>query len=223
MVGGVANPEQTFTPGTAVLSSNDVIPTANPTSLPNGVPEGTMISTGGELIAVLADFPTNCCNYPDAGSNSYLEIAEAPASTDGAAGTWTKLYQGTYGVQPGLGGLADDLFAANGYGTCVQPRQPFLTFSTHQNVYLLVFLCNLGWYYSTSPSLSAPSFSTPQQFFFPAFTPFTTGEPMDENAVFFTLGNTNTMTIGATGLAIYAHTQAWSNTSHNLWTRSFSY
>jgi hypothetical protein len=224
MPGGVANPEQTFTPGTAVLSSNDSIPTANPTSLPNGVPEGTLIVPGdGNMYAVLADFPTNCCGYPDAGANSYLEIARAAASGDGAAGTWTKFYQGAYGTQAGLGGLADDLFAANGYGTCVQPRQPFLTFSTTQFEYVLIFLCNKGYYYSLSASIANPNFSTPQQFFFPAFTPFTSGVPMDENAVFFTPGNANTMTIGATGLMLYAHTQAWSNTSHNLWTRSFQY
>src|SRR5262249_33890586 len=97
-------------------------------------------------------------------------------------------------------------------------------FNTYLNAYVLTFLADLGWYFSTSTNLltwTAPVNFMPAQMWQDC-------QPMDWNYIFATPGYPGGV-IGQTGYVVYAHTDSrglgCSNgfSPHELWIRSFTF
>jgi hypothetical protein len=101
-----------------------------------------------------------------------------------------------------------------------RPAQPWPVFSTYLNAFVLLFICEEGWYFSTSTDLV--TWATPKQYFTAPVREFTTGQPTDENVIMVTPGNPGQV-IGQTGYVLYAHTPAWGDTAHELWMRPFTF
>lgn len=130
-------------------------------------------------------------------------------------GTWIK-YDDGFGVQPGLGGVGTSVvpLASN----CTRSAQPWPVHSTYLNAFVLVFLCQEGWFFSTSTDLV--SWTVPIQFFVEPGGEFQ--GPTDENVILVTAGNAD-QSIGQTGYALYAHTPNWGSVSHELYMRPFTF
>ncbi len=107
-----------------------------------------------------------------------------------------------------------------GVCACTRPAQPWPVFSSYLNAFVLVFICEEGWFFSTSTDLV--TWTPPIQFFTAPNPEFATGQQTDENVVLVTPGNADQV-IGQTGLVLYAHTTAWRNVSHELWARPFTF
>jgi hypothetical protein len=101
-----------------------------------------------------------------------------------------------------------------------RPAQPWPTFSTYLNAYVLVFVGEQGWFYSTSTDLVTWAPAT--QFYTAPVPLFTQGQETDENVVLVTPGNPGQV-IGQTGYVLYANTPAWGVAPHELWMRPFTF
>ncbi len=196
----------------AIITGSDPKPTANPRPGAHGADQSGAIVAGGYIYDFYPYFP----NRSDAAPA--IQAARAPAAGDGASGTWTKYYDGSFGSQPGLGGLGSPVIATP--STCHRPAQPWLTFSTYLNRYVMVFICEEGWFFSTSADLI--TWAAPIQFFTAPAPMFTNGQETDENVSLVTPGNAGQV-IGQTGYVLYASTPAWGKEPHELWMRPFTF
>ncbi len=192
----------------AVVSGTDAKPSTVPPSGIYGVVEPGILAAEGYLYAFFAYFPLQ--------GPSQLQVARAPVSGDGAAGTWIK-YDNGFGSQPGLGGVGTPVVPVAGTG-CTRPAQPWPAHSAYLGVYVLVFLCQQGWFFSTSSDLV--SWTVPVQFFVEPGGEFQ--GPTDENVILVTPGNAP-QELGRTGYALYAYTPQWGSTPHELWMRPFAF
>jgi len=203
-----------------VLSGTDPKPTERTEVSQPGISEpGAVVANG--FIYIFYQYVPNLASAPDA--PSVIQVARAPLSGDGASGTWTKYYRGSFS-QPGIGGLGSPVVATGGGTGCTRPVQVWPAFSAYLNAYVLAFLCNEGWFLSTSTDLASwtrPTNFMPMKMWQPC-------QPMDWNYTFVTPGN-QAGVIGQAGLVLYAHTDAkgvgCSNrfTPHMLWVRPFSF
>ena len=148
---------------------------------------------------------------------SSLQVARSAITNDGAPGTWFKYYTNAFN-SPALGGLGAQIVPI--VCGCTRNAQPWPVFSTYLNAYVLVFLANEGWFFSTSTNLV--TWSSPTQFFTAPNIEFTAGLPTDENVILVTPGNP-TRVIGQTGIVLYAQTPDWTGASHELWSRPFAF
>jgi hypothetical protein len=154
---------------------------------------------------------------------SVIQVARAPIAGDGMPGTWMKYYDGAWG-ELGLGGKGSTI-VATGEGTeCTRPVQVWPVFNTYLDAYVLTFLCNEGWFFSTSTDLVA--WTTPTNFM--RMQMWQPCEPMDLNFIFVTPGNPAGV-IGQTGYVLYAHTDHKGVdcpdgfSAHELWIRPFTF
>ncbi len=205
----------TWTRQGAVVSGTDPKPDTIPSGGILGVVEPGAIVANGFIYAFYAYFPTP--GFADAGPPT-IQVARAPVASDGAPGSWTKYYAGSFGSQPGLGGLGSQVVPT--VLTDLRPAQPWPVFSSYLNAYVLLFLCDGGWYFSTSTDLV--TWSPPKQFFAAPSSEFTPGQPTDENVIMVTPGNPGQV-IGQTGYVLYAHTPSWGSVPHELWMRPFTF
>ncbi len=192
----------------------------NPGTKPNGIPEGGAIVAGDYVYAVYPYFRQAA--DPAQAPQPTLEMARAPLAGDGAPGTWTKLFEGSYGREPGIHGRGSPIVQTA--GVCTTPRQPALAYSKWLAAHLLTFICSEGWFYSVSTDPDLAHWSAPVQFTFPAQKQFQTGQPNDDNYVLVTRGEPGGV-IGQSGLVLYAHTDdfgAGQDDPHELWCRSFT-
>jgi hypothetical protein len=199
-----------------VISGTDPLPPAIPASVVNGIPEGTAIVTADYIYVFFAYFPS--AGQPDRGPST-IQVARAPIASDGAPGSWTKYYDGSFGTQPGMGGKGSSVLPHS--DACVTPRQPWVTRSTYLKAYVMIFVCSAGWFQSTSTDLV--NWTAPVQFYAAPVPEFTRLQETDENVVLVTPGMESNQTIGKTGFVLYAKTPAWAHTAHVLWRRSFTF
>jgi hypothetical protein len=204
----------TWTREGAVVSGSDPKPDT-PGEGTLGATEPGAIVAGGYIYAFYSYFPN-----PGAADHGppTLQVARAPVAGDAGAGTWTKYYHGAFGSQPGLGGLGSPVVPS--VSGLTRPAQPWPVFSTYLNAYLLVFVGEQGWFYSTSTDLV--TWSPPTQFYTSPAPLFTEGQETDENVVLVTPGNPSQV-IGQTGYVLYANTPAWGVAPHELWMRPFTF
>ncbi len=199
----------------SVVSGSDVKPDTIPAGGIMGAVEPGGIVAGGYIYVFYAYFPTQ--GDSDSGPST-IQVARAPVSTDGAPGSWTKFYEGAFDSQPGLGGsgsqVVPTVFADS------RPAQPWPVYSTYLNAYVLVFICEGGWYFSTSTDLV--TWAPPKKFFSAPVKEFTVGQQTDENVVLVTPGFRE-QTIGQAGYVLYSHTPAWHNTPDELWMMPFAF
>lgn len=205
----------TWTNQQAIITSSDQKPDTNPpVAQIYGTVEPGAIIASNFIYAYYAWFPLAPGTNP---ANPVIQVARSALTNDGATGTWTNYFNGAFS-QPARGGPGSQVIS-NACG-CTRPAQPWPVFSTYLNAYVLVFLANEGWFFSTSSDLV--TWSSPVQFFTAPNNEFTQGLPTDENVILVTPGNP-VQVIGQTGLVLYAHTSAWKNSSHELWSRPFTF
>ncbi len=205
----------TWTNRQAVITGSDPKPDTNPpvAQLYGAVEPGAIIASNF-IYAYYAYFPLTPETNPAAPVG---QVARSALTNDGAPGTWFKYYTNAF-ASPGQLGQGSQIVPT--VCGCTRPAQPWPVFSTYLNAYVLVFLANEGWFFSTSMDLV--TWSSPTQFFTAPNREFAEGLPTDENVILVTPGNPMQV-IGQTGIVLYAHTPAWKNASHELWSRPFSF
>ncbi len=199
----------------AIITGTDPKPETNPpvAQIYGAVEPGAIIASNF-IYAYYAYFPFLPATNPPAPT---IQVARSALANDGAPGSWTNYFNGSFS-QPALGGRGSSLIPS--VCGCTRTAQPWPVYSTYLNAYVLVFLANEGWFFSTSTNLVA--WSSPVQFFTAPNNEFSEGLPTDENVILVTPGNPPQV-IGQTGVVLYAHTPAWKNNSHELWSRPFSF
>jgi hypothetical protein len=200
-----------------VASGDEAQWQTNPATQANGAPEGGAILANGYIYTV---FPYFRQSNTTPGPEPILELARAPV-TSAAKGNWTK-YDNGWGREPALRGHGSAIVNTSGSG-CTGPRQPTLAHSQTLNGYVLLFICNEGWFFSTSTAPDLSSWTTPVRF--RSGAQFVTGQPNDDNYVLVTPGNAG-QELSQTGLVLYAHTEKFGkgqNSPHELWYRTFQF
>lgn len=202
----------TWTNRQQIISGSDPKPDSSPTT-PGiyGVVEPGAIIASNYVFAYYAFFPTNTGDVP------IIQVARSAVTNDGAAGTWFKYYTNAFS-SPGLLGQGAQIVPS--VCGCTRNAQPWPVFSAYLNAYVLVFIANEGWFFSTSTDLV--TWTAPVQFFTAPNDEFTPGLPVDENVILVTPGNPMQV-IGQTGIVLYAHSPAWQGVSHELWSRPFTF
>lgn len=198
-----------------IITGSDPVPANNPpvAQIYGAVEPGAIIASNF-IYCYYAYFPSTPATNP---AGPVIHVARSALTNDGASNTWFKYYNHAFN-SPGLGGQGSQI-STNVCG-CTRPAQPWPVFSTYLNAYVLVFLANEGWFFSTSTNLV--TWSSPVQFFTAPNNEFTSGLPTDENVILVTPGNP-VQVIGQTGIVLYAHTPAWTGASHELWSRPFTF
>jgi hypothetical protein len=184
---------RTWTRQGPVISGTDLKPNTQSgvgTTQPGVSESGAIISNG--YIYMFYQYIPNDSSETEA--PSVIQVARAPIASDGAPGNWTKFYNGSFGSQPGLGGLGSTIVATGQGSGCTRPVQVWPAFSTYLNCYILFYLCNEGWFYSTSADLV--TWTSPTQFL--NMSMWHDCRPMDLNYILVTLGNPGGV-IGQTG------------------------
>jgi len=216
----------TWTREGAVISGSDPKPDTNPSEATVfGVIEPGAIVANGYIYTFYSFFPLP--SGPGRQQPS-IQVARAPLSSDGSAGAWTKYYNGSFDSQPGLGGIGSPVVLAS--SGCSRPAQPWPALSTYLNEYMLFFVCDEGWFFSTSADLV--NWSDPAQFYVPTIPLFTACQQNDDNYILVTPGNAGQM-IGQTGYVLYADTPEFGaevrrgsqcpGAPHELWQRPFTF
>ncbi len=210
---------RTWTREGVVLSGTDPVPTARTQTGQPGISEGGVIAANGYLYAFFQYVP----NDTSAGEPpSVIEAARAPLSSDGKPGSFRKYYNGSFS-EPGLGGKASPVVATTN-GACTRPVEVWPAYSTYLKAYVLSYLCNEGWSFSTSTDLV--NWSQPRVFLKEKM--WRSCKPMDWNFVLATPGNPAGV-IGQTGVVIYAHTDVRGQQCgsrfdpHELFVRPFTF
>jgi hypothetical protein len=105
----------------------------------------TAIETGGYIYVVFREIDLQS-------SRQGLALARAPISSDGAPGSWQKLDQGSFST-PGLGGAFTPLPIVLDPSDEGDRRQPFLSFNSYLQSFVLTLVGNGGIYLATSTDL----------------------------------------------------------------------
>jgi hypothetical protein len=185
-----------------------------------GISEPGVIVANG-FIYMFYQYVPNQDSEPEA--PSIIQAARSPVAKDGRPGTWTKYYNGSFGTQPGIGGLGWPVVATGTVSGCTRPVQVWPVFSTYLKAYVLTFLCNEGWFFSTSTDLLI--WTPPAQFL--DMPMWRNCQPMDWNFILVTPGDPGGV-IDQTGYVLYAHTDSRGlncdkYNPHELWARPFTF
>jgi hypothetical protein len=208
----------TWTRQDVVLSGADPKPVGRTEITQPGISEpGTIVAEG--YIYMFYQYVPNQAADPDA--PSVIQVARAPLANDGAAGSWMKYERGSFS-QPGLGGHGSPILTTGGTSGCTRPVEAWPARSSYLDAYVLLYLCNEGWFFSTSTDLvswTPPALFMPMKMWQPC-------KPMDWNYTFVTPGSPGGI-IGERGYVLYAHTDARGLACsgrfapHMLWVRPF--
>ncbi len=205
----------TWFPEGGVVSGADPKPDTIPPNGIYGTVEPGAIVANGFVYAFYSYFPLP--SDSDAGPPT-IQVARSPLDSDAVAGSWTKFYAGSFGSQSGLGGLGSQVVPTVFADT--RPAQPWPVYSSYLNAYVLIFIEEKGWYFTTSTDLV--TWAPPKQFFAAPVNEFTSGQETDENVVLVTPGNPSQV-IGQSGYVLYAHTPSWGSSPHELWMCPFTF
>lgn len=195
------------------VSGDDPAPTSGAPGALYGSPEPGAIVSGGEVYVFFPYIPTP--SSPNAGRPPIIEAARAALSSFGPSGLgeWSKFDDGTFSSQP-VGGAGSAVVPTDGSG-CSRPSQPWVGYSSTFKRYLMVLVCQQGWFSSTATSLDEEDWTAPALFFPPSCAKpaqpcqeFTPGQPTDDNGILYTPGD-NSPTIGSRGVLLYAHVASW--------------
>ncbi len=200
-----------------ILSGSDAKPTTSVGTTQPGISEPGAIAVNGYLYMFFQYVP-NKTSEPEA--PSVIQAARASVGSDGAPGSWMKYYNGGW-TEPGLGGQGTTIVPTGTIAT--RPVEVWPVYSSYLNAYVLLFLANEGWFFTTSTDLV--TWSAPKNFM--PMVMWQNCQPMSWNYVFVTPGS-DPGTIGQTGYVLYAHTDqkglgCGSFAPHELWVRSFTF
>jgi hypothetical protein len=201
----------TWTRQGPIITGSDPKPISNPKPGANGADQSGAIVANGSIYDFYPYFPSYSASGPT------LQVARAPLPISGP-GNWTKFYNGSFGSQPGIGGLGSQVVPSS--SACTRPVQPWLASSAYLGEYVMVFVCQEGWFFTTSPDLTR--WSAPIQFYSSPTPMFSNDQPTEENLSLVTPGNPGQV-IGQSGYILYASTPSWGKVAHMLWMRSFTF
>jgi hypothetical protein len=203
----------------AIIRGADAQPNVAPTALGFGALTPSAIVANGFIYTFYTYDPVT--GAPDFGPG-LIHVSRAPVSSDGAPGSWMT-YDGGAFSQPALGGAGSGVIP-NGNGIpCTAPqRHAGISYNTYLKSYLLTYLCNEGWFYSTSSDLT--TWTTPIQF---EIAPVPNnhllkGSELDWFPTLITIGTSSGITTGQTGFVYYAKGQNML-APHVMWRRSFAF
>ena len=208
----------TWTRRGPVVSGSDPTPTAVGTSQPGISEPGIVVAK--RFMYMFFQYVPNQDSEPEA--PSVIQAARASLASDGAPGAWKKYYNGAW-TEDGLGGKASTIVATGKGSGCTRPVQVWPVFSDYLNAYVLTFLCNEGWFFSTSTDLV--TWTAPVNFM--PMPMWRSCQPMDWNFILVTPGKPAGV-IGQTGLVLYAHSDqkglnCGNFDAHELWVRGFKF
>ena len=210
------------------VSGDDPPPTSGSPGGLYGTPEPGAIVAGGKVYVFFPYLPTP--GSPNAEHPPIIEAARASLSSFGSSGlgSWSKFDHGRFSSEA-VGGPGTAVVPTTG-GSCERPSQPWVGYVPTFNRYLMILVCEQGWFSSTATSLDAEDWTAPVLFLPPSCPrsmqpcqEFRTGRPTDNNGILFTVGYTNP-TIGRNGILLYAHIASWGkhNFARTLTERTFS-
>jgi hypothetical protein len=151
-----------------------------------------------------------------------LAIARAPIASDGAPGSWQKLYQGSFST-PGLGGAFTPLQLVLDPSAEGDRRQPCVSFNSYLQAFVLTIVGNGGIYLATSPDLvtwSAGQVVLPSPVPDATVTPSTA--PYNWYPTLVSLDQASAMVTDQTGYLYYAKGANDGTSHHTMYRRSFS-
>jgi hypothetical protein len=195
------------------VSGDDPPPVSGVPGALYGSPEPGAIVAGGDVYVFFPYIPTP--SSPDAKNPPIIEAARASLSSFGPSGlgSWSKFDNGRFS-SPAVGGAGTAVVPTTA-SNCSRPGQPWVGHSSAFNRYLMVFVCEQGWFSSTATSLDEEDWTPPVLFFAPSCPKsvqpcqeFTNGQPTDDNGILFTAGDVSP-TIGSAGILLYAHVADW--------------
>ncbi len=203
-----------------VLSGPDTMAASYPGIAQPGISEpGAIVANG--FIYMFYNYCPNDSSEPQA--PSVIQVARAPLSGDGAPGTWTKYRNGSFGLEPGLRGRGSAIVATGGTSGCTRPVQVWPAYSRYLKQWVLFYLANEGWFFSTSSDLV--SWGPPTKFL--SMLMWRDCKPMDLNYILVTPGLPGGL-IDRSGLVVYASTPSHGGgcptmVPHELWVRPFTF
>ena len=209
--------------GVAIVSGYDPKPSLQQVSGLNGLygtPEpGAIVATGG----VYVFFPYIASpGSADANQGVTIEAARARLASLGTsgAGTWSKYTGGNSWTEPGLGGRGVAVVNTTG---CTRPAQPWVGYTTGLRRYVMLVICQEGWFFSSATDLDREDWTPLTQVYTPQYHEFTNGKPTDDNFMLVSPGGSGA-TIGGSGDVLYAHDVAWGQhpARRSLWYRPFT-
>ena len=200
------------------ITSRDRKPGAAPSNS-QGAAVPSAIVAGNYVYAFYTDYPNP--QDGDGDQPGLIQVARAPVAQAASPSAWTKYYNGAFGQPAAAYGNSTPIVAPP---TASSPpeRQAGISYNNYLHAYLLTFVCNEGWYYTTSTDLVHWS---PAKLFFTAPFPnshLQTGQEFDWYPTLFTPGETSNQETGQTGYVYYAK-GAWMTTPHELFRQSYSF
>jgi hypothetical protein len=175
----------------------------------------TAIVTGGYIYVVYREIDLQS-------QMQGLAIARAPIASDGAPGSWQKLYQGSFST-PGLSGTFTPLPLVLDPSDEGDRRQPFVSFNSYLQAFTLTIVGNGGIYLATSPDLLTWS---PGQVMLPAPVPDGTVTPSTAPYHWYptlvSLDQASEQTTDQTGYLYYAKGADDGTSHHAMYRRAFS-
>jgi hypothetical protein len=203
-----------------VISGPDTMAPSYPGIAQPGISEPGAIVANGYMY-MFYNYCPNDTSEP--GAPSVIQVARAQVSGDGAPGTWTKYFNGSFGVSAGLGGQGSTIVATGGTSGCTRPVQVWPAYSNYLKQWVLFCLANEGWFFSTSSDLV--TWSAPMKFL--DMLMWRDCKPMDLNYILVTPGLPGGV-IDRTGLVVYASTPSHGGgcptmVPHELWVRPFTF
>ena len=208
--------------GVPVISGSDLKPTTDPVGIFGAVEPGAILANG----YVYCFYSFFSLPGPNKAPPA-IQVARAPLSGDGAPGTWTKYWNGSFSESALLAGPGTTSLGSPVVPTidgCTRPAQPWPVYSAYLNLWVLVYVGTEGWFFTTSPDLV--HWNLPVRFFpfqgDPPLANFADGAETYENVILVTPGSPEGV-IGQTGLVLYAYTPSWGHNAHMLWSRPFRF
>jgi hypothetical protein len=177
------------------------------------------IVAGNYVYAFYTDYPDP--SSPDGNQPGLIQVARAPLAQVTKPSAWTKYYNGSFGQPAASYGNSSSIVALPTSSSAPE-RQAGISYNTYLRAYLLTFVCNQGWFYTTSQDLV--HWSPAAQFFTAPFpnSKLQVGQEFDWYPTLFTPGEPSNQTTGKTGTVYYAK-GLWETTSHELYAQSFSF
>jgi Abnormal spindle-like microcephaly-assoc'd, ASPM-SPD-2-Hydin len=202
---------QTWTKHGPVLSGEPLPRREDASASANGLSQPTFIQAGNYIYAYLDYHPSGAWPPENPNTTKGIQVARARIQSDGLPGEWWKLYHGTFDSgQPGLNGLGDLI-------PSLDKRMPWISYNTYLGKYLMTFVAEDGWYYSTldPKHLDQQDWSEPEPFLgIPGISNWKKGHPTWENMVFVTPGLASNHITGQEGLVFFAAMPCWSGCSN---------
>ncbi len=201
-----------------IITSRDRKPPSVPAGS-QGAAVPSAIIGGNYVYAFYTDYANP--DAVDGNQPGLIQVARAPLAQVTNPSAWAKYYNGSFGPPAASYGNSTSIVALPSSSSAPE-RQAGISYNAFLHAYLLTFVCNEGWYYTTSADLLHWAPAT--EFFAAPFpnSNLQPGQEFDWYPTLFSPGQASNQTTGQTGYVYYAK-GLWQTTSHELYAQSFSF